>query len=203
MASYYQVADKLHLLQSHRKTQCVQLGSYASASERRHGYFHEREESTRFYFLVQATISISSFSARVFSISYPPVILTSLPLSLPHVLYHHFLSSLTQNKKKSLTSKMHSLLKYTYVFLAIQLPLLVTSLSSHQQPPIDVLKGHTPIYLGDVFWPPSMMFLAWIPTEENRAEEWCRYSADASDEALFSLNGFEDLKIHDYFSEQG
>jgi hypothetical protein len=68
--------------------------------------------------------------------------------------------------------------------------------------PISVLKGDSPIYLGDVFWPPSMTFLAWVPSPQNTPEEWCTRAADASNELEFSLEGMNNLKIHDYFKNQ-
>ena len=31
------------------------------------------------------------------------------------------------------------------------------------------LDPKVPIYLGDVFWPPSMTFIAWLPSEPKEA----------------------------------
>jgi hypothetical protein len=56
-----------------------------------------------------------------------------------------------------------------------------------------------PIYLGDVFWPPTMTFIAWLPTEQNTPTEWCWKATDCSDHRLFSLGGVDALQIHDYF----
>lgn len=84
--------------------------------------------------------------------------------------------------------------------LSVLLSLLPLALSSDIALP--VLKGEAPIYIGDVFWPPSMTFFAGIPSEENLPEEFCSRAADASDDALFSLGSMDGLKIHDYFTTQ-
>ncbi|TVY82901.1 hypothetical protein LSUE1_G006284 [Lachnellula suecica] len=59
-----------------------------------------------------------------------------------------------------------------------------------------------PIYLGDVFWPPTMTFIAWLPTEQNTPTEWCWKATDCSDHRLFSLGGLDALQIHDYFDKK-
>jgi len=72
----------------------------------------------------------------------------------------------------------------------------------------------TPIYLGEVFWPPSMTFLARTsplsilssPSTPNTLE-WCTSAIDVSNSVLFSLSHpslgtIPSLSIHDYFSEQ-
>jgi hypothetical protein len=84
--------------------------------------------------------------------------------------------------------------------ISILFALLPLALSSDL--PISVLKGDTPIYLGDVFWPPAMTFLAWTPSAENSPEEWCKRAVDASDDAKFSLDGLKELQMHDYFKTQ-
>ncbi len=78
------------------------------------------------------------------------------------------------------------------------LSLLPFTLSSNVRD-IPTLDSKQPIYLGDVFWPPTMTFIAWTPTEENGPKDWCLKPTDCSDHRLFSLSGIEGLQIHDYF----
>ena len=59
-----------------------------------------------------------------------------------------------------------------------------------------------PIYLGDVFWPPTMTFIAWMPSQDNFPNEWCYKATDASNSKLFTLGGIGSLQIHDYFAAQ-
>ena len=52
------------------------------------------------------------------------------------------------------------------------LPLLGTALS--YDPSLNTspqLDPTVPIYLGDVFWPPSMTFIAWLPSEVQKPLE--------------------------------
>jgi hypothetical protein len=64
------------------------------------------------------------------------------------------------------------------------------------------LDPAVPIYLGHVFWPPTMTFIAWLPSEDNTLLEWCYKATDVSDHRLFSLGGVDALQIHDYFFDQ-
>ncbi|KAH7321610.1 hypothetical protein BKA65DRAFT_85245 [Rhexocercosporidium sp. MPI-PUGE-AT-0058] len=66
---------------------------------------------------------------------------------------------------------------------------------------IPTFDTNQPIYLGESFYPPTMTFIAWQPTEHNTLKEWCTKSADCSDHRLFSLGGVEGLQIHDYFDK--
>ncbi|PMD29167.1 hypothetical protein L207DRAFT_521146 [Hyaloscypha variabilis F] len=59
-----------------------------------------------------------------------------------------------------------------------------------------------PIYLGDVFWPPTMTFIAWLPSEEGGLTEWCNRATDASNHMLFALGGVDALQIHNYFGDE-
>ena len=56
--------------------------------------------------------------------------------------------------------------------LLVLLPLLTTILADNNalstQPQLDPT---IPIYLGDVFWPPSMTFIAWLPSEAEKPLE--------------------------------
>jgi hypothetical protein len=87
--------------------------------------------------------------------------------------------------------KMRSL----HLFLLTLLPL------AFSEPTPATLDPTRPIYLGDVFWPPTMTFIAWLPSEEGGLTEWCFRATDASNHMLFSLGGVDALQIHDYFSE--
>ncbi|KAH6683873.1 hypothetical protein B0J14DRAFT_431572, partial [Halenospora varia] len=58
-----------------------------------------------------------------------------------------------------------------------------------------------PIYLGDVFWPPSMTFIAWLPTSQNTLTEWCWKATEATPQTLFSLGGIDALSTEEYFGE--
>ncbi|KIN06270.1 hypothetical protein OIDMADRAFT_141874 [Oidiodendron maius Zn] len=64
------------------------------------------------------------------------------------------------------------------------------------------LDPDVPIYLGDVFWPPTMTFIAWLPSQSNYLNEWCYKATDVSNSKLFTLGGVNDLQIHDYFATQ-
>ncbi|QSZ35631.1 hypothetical protein DSL72_008501 [Monilinia vaccinii-corymbosi] len=81
------------------------------------------------------------------------------------------------------------------------------------------LLGVEPIYIGHVFYPPSMYFLAWTPPISSRSKElaqasksptpeWCRTAIDVSDTANFSIahpqflgGNLTNLQFHNYFSE--
>lgn len=58
-----------------------------------------------------------------------------------------------------------------------------------------------PIHLGEIFWPPSMTFIAWLPTSISNALDFCSKATEASHQKLFSLNGVDALQVHDYFAE--
>ncbi|KAJ8068712.1 hypothetical protein OCU04_002411 [Sclerotinia nivalis] len=76
-----------------------------------------------------------------------------------------------------------------------------------------------PIYIGDVFYPPAMYFLAWTPSTPSVSKEvsqsskpttpeWCRTAIDVSDSANFSIahpqftrGNLTNLRFHNYFSE--
>ncbi|KAK6592147.1 hypothetical protein H4I96_12007 [Botrytis cinerea] len=76
-----------------------------------------------------------------------------------------------------------------------------------------------PIYIGHVFYPPSMYFLAWTPSgpsvskevaesPKSTTPEWCRTAIDVSNAANFSIahpqftrGNLTNLRLHDYFSE--
>ncbi|TGO67276.1 hypothetical protein BOTNAR_0045g00200 [Botryotinia narcissicola] len=76
-----------------------------------------------------------------------------------------------------------------------------------------------PIYIGHVFYPPSMYFLAWTPSSpsiskevaespKSTTPEWCRTAIDVSDAANFSIahpqftrGNLTNLRFHNYFSE--
>ncbi|KAH8597035.1 hypothetical protein B0O99DRAFT_685505 [Bisporella sp. PMI_857] len=105
--------------------------------------------------------------------------------------------------------------------LFLLLPLLGRALGTDAAKQLD---AKVPIYLGDAFWPPTMTFLAWLPEEntEIRPEpqaqvsvqsaddsdesddlypHWCNTAVDVS-EGSFSLNGIDNLKMHDYFEDK-
>lgn len=66
---------------------------------------------------------------------------------------------------------------------------------------IPTLDPNQPIYLGESFYPPTMTFIAWQPTENNTPKDWCTRSTDCSDHRIFALGGVEGLQIHDYFDK--
>jgi hypothetical protein len=63
------------------------------------------------------------------------------------------------------------------------------------------LDPSIPIYIGEIFWPPSMIFIAWLPTSILNPLDWCMKATEAPLEGLFSLSGVDALQIKDYFSE--
>lgn len=67
-----------------------------------------------------------------------------------------------------------------------------------------MLGGHsknlTNLPLSDVFWPPSMTFIAWLPSEHTTPTEWCWKATECTNLRLFSLGGIDALQAHDYFS---
>jgi hypothetical protein len=63
------------------------------------------------------------------------------------------------------------------------------------------LDPSVPIYLGEIFWPPSMTFIAWLPTSIQNPLEYCWKATEAYEGKLFSLNGVDALEVKDYFSE--
>ncbi|TVY16292.1 hypothetical protein LARI1_G007138 [Lachnellula arida] len=89
--------------------------------------------------------------------------------------------------------------------LLILLPFPPTNATDYIPPSLTTtpLNPHTPIYLGDVFWPPTMSLIAWLPSEQVTPTEWCWKATDASDNRLFSLGGVDALRIHDYFGGSG
>jgi hypothetical protein len=84
-------------------------------------------------------------------------------------------------------------------FLALPALLSLVLASEPYIPP--KLDPSIPIYLGEVFWPPSMTFIAWLPTSMKNPLDWCMKATEAAPEKLFSLSGVDSLQIHDYFSE--
>jgi hypothetical protein len=59
-----------------------------------------------------------------------------------------------------------------------------------------------PIYLGEVFWPPSMTLIAWLPSKEWSLTEWCYLATDITEGGFFSLGGVDALESHDYFTKE-
>jgi hypothetical protein len=84
------------------------------------------------------------------------------------------------------------------IIFSFFLPLVLTSSLTPKKSIIDPDK---PIYLGDVFWPPTMNFIAWLPSEQHDPTEWCYRATDISDHRLFSLGGIDALQMHDYFNK--
>jgi len=68
------------------------------------------------------------------------------------------------------------------ILLSTLLPVALAAILSN-----NILDTNRPIYLGEVFWPPTMTFVAWLPSEEGRLLEWCNPATDASTHKLFSL----------------
>jgi hypothetical protein len=66
-------------------------------------------------------------------------------------------------------------------------------------PSNNILNTNRPIYLNEVFWPPAMTFVAWLPSEEGGLLEWCNPATDASNHKLFSLGEINALQIHEHF----
>ena len=63
------------------------------------------------------------------------------------------------------------------------------------------LDPSVPIYLGEIFWPPSMTLIAWLPTSIQNPLEFCWKATEAYEGKLFSLSGVDALAVNDYFSE--
>jgi hypothetical protein len=83
------------------------------------------------------------------------------------------------------------------------LPLLALAMGRSDLSATDeILEPGSHIYLGEVFWPPSMTFIAWLPSQDNFLNEWCYKATDVSNNKLFILGGVTSLQIHDYFSTQ-
>jgi hypothetical protein len=66
-------------------------------------------------------------------------------------------------------------------------------------PSNNILDTNRPIYLGEVFWPPTTEFVAWLPSEEGGLLEWCNRATDVSNHMPFSSGGVNALQIHEYF----
>lgn len=58
------------------------------------------------------------------------------------------------------------------------------------------------IFVGHVFWPPTMKFMAWLPAEQSFLEEWCYRATEASNNRVFSLGGIDGLELHHYFEKK-
>lgn len=80
------------------------------------------------------------------------------------------------------------------LLLSTLLPLALTATTT-------ILDPSQPIYLGEVFWPPTMTFIAWLPSDDEGPLDWCYKATDASNHMLFSLGGVDALQIHDYFDD--
>ncbi|RDL32089.1 uncharacterized protein BP5553_09491 [Venustampulla echinocandica] len=69
-----------------------------------------------------------------------------------------------------------------------------------------ILSPDVPIYIGHVFWPPKMTFIAWLPSPSDDKytpqTEWCYFATDASNHKLFHLGGIGNLQIKNYFDEE-
>ncbi|CZR59175.1 uncharacterized protein PAC_09067 [Phialocephala subalpina] len=85
----------------------------------------------------------------------------------------------------------------TLILLSTLFSLALTT--SVLPPKKSLIDPDKPIYLGDVFWPPSMTFIAWLPSEQHDPTEWCYRALDVSPPKLFSLGGIDALQMHDYF----
>jgi hypothetical protein len=80
--------------------------------------------------------------------------------------------------------------------------LLPLALSDVTKPLNKILEPSHPIYLGEVFWPPTMTLIAWLPSEEGGLTEWCNRATDGSNHMLFALGGVDALQIHNHFEEE-
>ncbi|KAI9647034.1 hypothetical protein NHQ30_005036 [Ciborinia camelliae] len=96
--------------------------------------------------------------------------------------------------------------------LAALLPLFLSTSAK-------TVLGVEPIYIGHVFYPPSMYFMAWTPSTPSASKEvvessksttpeWCRSAVDVSSSANFSIahpqftrGTITNLRFHNYFSE--
>lgn len=86
----------------------------------------------------------------------------------------------------------------TMFSLLAVLPLLSLALA---EPPTTKLDLDAPIYLGNVFWPPTMTFIAWQSLDPRNPLDWCTDATDATNHRLFTLGGVGGLQIQDYFEE--
>lgn len=146
---------------------------------------------------------------RIFDNTVPHILcrINTIPI-LPSLSTRFFnsLSGISSLKRKlqdanpflpfSRTLNHHCHSPATTMHILSILPLLPLALASTTP------KPRSPIYLGEVFWPPTMTFLAWQPTTLNLPLDWCHHAVDCSDQRLFSLGDLHDLQIHGYFDEQ-
>lgn len=111
------------------------------------------------------------------------------------------------------TSKKPKVKMKVLFALAVLSPLLF-SVSAKR-----VVLDVEPIYIGDVFYPPAMYFLAWTPSHpstskevgessKTKTPEWCRTAIDVSNTANFSIahpqfigGNLTNLRLHDYFQD--
>ncbi|KAG0648327.1 hypothetical protein D0Z07_5534 [Hyphodiscus hymeniophilus] len=63
------------------------------------------------------------------------------------------------------------------------------------------LDPSIPIYLGEIFRPPTLTIIAWLPTTIINDLDWCMKATEAGPEKPFSLSGVDGLQIRDYFTE--
>jgi hypothetical protein len=90
-------------------------------------------------------------------------------------------------------------------FLLPVLPLALAKIKDNPPPTTQLYNPLEPIYLGEVFWPPVMTFLAFLsppPTSKHTSQTyWCWSALDVTNQILFNLGGINNLQIHNYFDE--
>ncbi|EPE30172.1 hypothetical protein GLAREA_12895 [Glarea lozoyensis ATCC 20868] len=92
------------------------------------------------------------------------------------------------------------------IYLLSLLPLALAKQKDNPPPTTQLHDPHLPIYLGEVFWPPVMTFLAFLPppaTSKHTSETyWCWSALDVTNQILFNLGGINNLQVENYFDDQ-
>ncbi|KAG9233331.1 hypothetical protein BJ875DRAFT_50281 [Amylocarpus encephaloides] len=91
-------------------------------------------------------------------------------------------------------------------FLLSLLPFALAKRHDNPPPTTQIHDPRLPIHLGEVFWPPTMTFLAFLPPPSDSKHTpqtyWCWSALDVTNHILFNLGGHTNLQVQDYFSEQ-
>ncbi|KAF4631107.1 hypothetical protein G7Y89_g7032 [Cudoniella acicularis] len=97
---------------------------------------------------------------------------------------------------------MKSSIFFLFPLLPSVLASKIEAVTDINHPSKALFNPYHPIYLGEVFWPPSMTFIAWLPTAQNTLTEWCWKAIEADPQTLYSLGGIDALETYEYFGEQ-
>ncbi|CAG8983981.1 hypothetical protein HYALB_00009583 [Hymenoscyphus albidus] len=89
--------------------------------------------------------------------------------------------------------------------LFLIMSLAMAALRDNPPPTKQIFDPRLPMYLGEVFWPPTMTFLAFLSPPDSSQHTsltyWCWSAIDITNNILFNLGEISNLQMVDYFSK--